>query len=266
MLIVLAGIVVEMAGGDFGVEFLQNPVIPLKRSPVPPAARRSAVITEAAVAFHQIGMSGIIADAEVRGTEVMDRVEQFLRRVVGKPDVFDGDGDAELLRDRQELRQRGEHGVMELLKGVPFPFGHGVAGMNGNAVDAEFRRDAEGEFQPVKHDAAQAGIGNIEILERSEGSVCVDKGQSGPGDLFFQLFFQVLILHALADEHIGEHQMAGAVGGELGHDVGTHFLRAEFEVEEIGDRNRIHDENLFNFRLEIISVNIPRFPGNASRG
>ena len=36
---------------------------------------------------------------------------------------------------------------MELLEGITPPFLYGIAGVDGDAVDAEFRRDAECEFQ-----------------------------------------------------------------------------------------------------------------------
>ena len=135
---------------------------------------------------------------------------------------------------------------MELLEGLTPPFLYGIAGVDGDAVDAEFRRDAECEFQSVEHGTAQPGIGYVEVFVGSEWRVRVDEGQAGLGNLLFELGFQARILHALADEHIGEHQVAGAVCGELLHDEGTHFFRAEFVVEEIGNRNRIHDEILFS--------------------
>lgn len=243
--VILPLVVVKVAGGHFREEFFQNVVIPLDRRPILPRLERGAVVAESAVALHQVGMAGVVADAEVRGTEVMDRVEQFLRRVVGEPDVFDGDGDAELLRDRQQNLQRSEKSVVELLKGVAPPLLDGIAGVDGDAVDAEFRRDAESELQPVEHGAAQAGIGYIEVLIGSERRMRVDEGQAGLSNLLFELIFQARILHALADEHIGEHQVAGAVGGELRHDVGTHFFRAELEIKQVSNRNRIHDEILF---------------------
>lgn len=105
VLIVLSDIVMEVAGGDLRVEFFQNVVIPLKRRPILPAADGGAVVGETAVAFHEVCVAGVVADAEAGGMEVMNRVEQFFRCVVGEPNVFDGDGDAEFLRDRQQNLQ-----------------------------------------------------------------------------------------------------------------------------------------------------------------
>ena len=93
MIIILTDIVMNMAGDDMGQHFLQNLVIP--RGSHADFFPSQTCITFGIIlsVFHEICVTGIVAEAEIIGGELFFDLEQKFGSIGREPDIFDIDDD-----------------------------------------------------------------------------------------------------------------------------------------------------------------------------